>query len=97
MSDRNMTAKKTEPTKTARTVEAVVVSSKMNKTRVVQVKRQEKHPLYGKYLTKLTKMYVHDEENSSRDGDVVLIEHTRPLSKTKRWNLKQILKREEQE
>jgi small subunit ribosomal protein S17 len=74
-----------------------VVSDKMDKTIVVQIERKVKHPMYGKYVKRTTKMYVHDEENSSRVGDVVRIQHTRPLSKTKRWKLVEILKREEQE
>ncbi len=79
------------------TVMGQVVSSKMNKTIVVQVERKFKHPMYGKYIKRSTKMYVHDEENSSRVGDVVRIQQTRPLSKTKRWKLVEIVKREEQE
>lgn len=79
------------------TVMGQVVSNKMNKTIVVQVERKFKHPMYGKYIKRSTKMYVHDEENSSRVGDVVRIQQTRPLSKTKRWKLVEIVKREEQE
>ena len=79
------------------TIMGQVVSNKMNKTIVVQVERKFKHPMYGKYIKRSTKMYVHDEENSSRVGDVVRIQQTRPLSKTKRWKLVEIVKREEQE
>lgn len=86
-----------EQVKTTRSVIGHVVSDKMNKTIVVQVDRKVKHPVYGKYVKRTSKMYVHDEENSSRVGDIVRIQQTRPLSKTKRWKLVEILKREEQE
>ena len=78
-------------------IEGVVVGDKMDKTIVLQVEHKVKHPLYGKYVKRFSKMYVHDEENSSRLGDLVLIQQTRPLSKTKRWKLIEIIKREEQE
>ena len=74
-----------------------VVSVKMDKTIIVQVDRKVKHPLYGKYVRRFSKMVAHDEMNTCRMGDVVSIQETRPLSKTKRWILKEILKREEQE
>lgn len=83
--------------KTASSITGQVVSNKMNKTIVVQIERKVKHPVYGKYVKRTSKMYVHDEENSSRVGDVVRIQQTRPLSKTKRWKLVEIVKREEQE
>lgn len=72
-----------------------VVSDKMNKTIVVQVERKVKHTLYKKYVKRFSKMYAHDEENTSRMGDIVLIQQSRPLSKTKRWKLVQVIKREE--
>lgn len=74
-----------------------VVSNKMHKTIVVKVEGKVRHPVYGKYVKHTSKMYVHDEENSSCVGDIVRIQETRPLSKTKRWKLVEILKREEQE
>ena len=83
--------------KSQRTVMGKVVSDKMNKTIVVQIERKVKHPLYGKYVRRFSKMYVHDEDNACRIGDLVLIEHTRPLSKTKRWKLIEIVKKEIQE
>lgn len=86
-----------DQTKNVRSIIGQVVSDKMNKTIVVQVERKVKHPVYGKYVKRSSKMYVHDEENSSRVGDVVRIQQTRPLSKTKRWKLVEIIKREEQE
>jgi small subunit ribosomal protein S17 len=81
---------------TQRTITGKVISNKMNKTIVVQVESKVKHPLYGKYVRRFTKMYVHDNDNQCRIGDVVVIRQTRPLSKTKRWTLVEIVKREEQ-
>ncbi len=78
-----------------RTVMGKVVSDKMNKTIVVQVERKVRHPLYGKYVTHVSKMYADDPENTGRMGDLVLIQQTRPLSKTKRWKLVEIIKRDE--
>jgi small subunit ribosomal protein S17 len=74
-----------------RTVIGKVVSNKMDKTIVVQVERKVKHPLYGKYMRRFSKMYAHDNENTCNIGDVVLIQQSRPLSKTKNWVLVQIL------
>ena len=86
-----------DQTTASRTITGQVVSNKMNKTIVVKIERKVKHPMYGKYVKRTSKMYVHDEDNASRIGDVVRIQQTRPLSKTKRWKLVEILKREEQE
>ena len=72
-----------------------VVSDKMNKTRVVVVERIVKHPLYKKYIKVRKKYYVHDEHNESREGDIVRIMETRPLSKLKRWRLVEILRKAE--
>ena len=82
---------------TQRTVLGRVISDKMNKTIVVQIERKVKHQQYGKYVRRFSKMYAHDENNTCRMGDLVLIEQSRPLSKTKRWKLVEILKREEQQ
>ena len=90
-------AKAVEQVKVPNLITGQVISDKMNKTIVVQVERKVKHPVYGKYVKRSTKMYVHDEENSSRVGDVVKIQQTRPLSKTKRWKLVEIVKTEAQE
>lgn len=86
-----------EQSTSQRTIIGKVVSDKMHKTIVVQVERKVKHPLYGKYVRRFSKMYAHDEENTCRIGDLVLIQQTRPLSKTKRWKLVEILKKEEQQ
>ena len=70
-----------------------VVSDKMDKTIVVEVKDRVKHPLYGKVLSQQKKYKVHDENNSAGVGDLVQIMETRPLSRTKRWRLVQILEK----
>jgi small subunit ribosomal protein S17 len=75
---------------TVRTVTGRVVSNKMDKTVTVLIERQEKHPLYGKYVTRSTKLKAHDENNDCRIGDLVTIRETRPLAKTKSWDLVQI-------
>jgi small subunit ribosomal protein S17 len=69
----------------------IVVSNKMQKTIVVQVENRYRHPLYSKTLVKTKRYMVHDEENKAKIGDRVLLNQTRPLSRTKRWILKQIL------
>ena len=71
----------------------VVVSNKMEKTIVVAVKWKEKHPIYGKFVNKTRKFHVHDEKNDCGLGDTVRIMETRPLSKTVRWRLTQIIER----
>jgi len=71
----------------ARTVTGKVVSDKMDKTITVKVERRVKHPIYGKIITRSTKLHAHDETNECRIGDVVTISETRPLSKTKTWKL----------
>ncbi len=71
----------------------VVVSNKMDKSIVVAVKRKVKHPIYGKFVNKTTKFSAHDETNTCNEGDTVRIMETRPLSKTKRWRLVEIIER----
>ncbi|WP_018963286.1 30S ribosomal protein S17 [Coprothermobacter platensis] len=73
----------------------VVVSDKMDKTRVVVTERMERHPLYKKELRRKTKFYVHDEKNESKEGDTVLIEEFRPMSHLKRFNLVKVLRRKQ--
>ncbi len=75
----------------ARTLSGRVSSNKMDKTAVVIVDRQVKHALYGKYISRRTKLHVHDEGNECREGDLVAIEECRPLAKTKAWRLVKIL------
>ena len=71
----------------------VVTSNKMDKTITVAVKRKEKHPIYGKFVNKTKKYHAHDEKNECQIGDTVRIMETRPLSKTKRWRLIEIIER----
>jgi small subunit ribosomal protein S17 len=73
----------------------VVVSDKMDKTVVVQIEQRKAHPLYGKMLRRTSKLQAHDEENQAHIGDRVRIVETRPLSKTKRWRLAEIVERAE--
>jgi small subunit ribosomal protein S17 len=70
-----------------------VVSDKMTKTITVAVERKVKHPIYGKFVKKTTKFHAHDEANTAGVGDVVRIMETRPLSKTKRWRLVEIIEK----
>lgn len=73
-----------------RTVSGVVVSDRMDKTITVRVERRVKHPVYGKFVRKSTKIHAHDEDNSCNEGDAVTVVECRPLSKTKTWMLKSI-------
>ncbi|MDE2039733.1 MAG: 30S ribosomal protein S17 [Elusimicrobia bacterium] len=75
-----------------KTMEGVVVSDKMNKTRIVSVERAFRHPFYEKIIKKRSRFAVHDEANDSREGDVVEIMSTRPVSKSKRWRLVRVVK-----
>ena len=74
-------------------VVGVVVSDKMLKTRVVEVTELYKHAKYGKYMKRTQKFHAHDEKNEAKLGDKVLIVESRPLSRTKRWRLMQVLER----
>ena len=76
-----------EVEKKARTVTGRVVSDKMDKTITVLVERRVRHPMYGKYITKSSKLHAHDENNECNIGDVVTVSESRPLSKTKTWSL----------
>lgn len=71
----------------------IVSSNKMNKTITVVVERKIMHPKYGKFLKKSTKFHAHDEKNECGIGDTVRIEETRPLSKTKRWRLVEVVEK----
>ncbi|UTA47413.1 30S ribosomal protein S17 [Simiduia sp. 21SJ11W-1] len=79
--------------KTARTLTGKVVSDKMDKSIVVLIERREKHPIYGKYVSKSSKLKAHDEKNECKIGDLVTIAESRPLSKTKSWALVKIEER----
>ena len=71
----------------------VVSSNKMDKTITVKVERKVKHPLYGKFVKKTTRFHAHDEKNECNIGDLVKIMETRPLSKTKRWRLVEVVEK----
>lgn len=71
----------------------VVTSDKMEKTITVAIERRVKHPIYGKFVKKTTKFHAHDEKNEGGVGDTVKIMETRPLSKTKRWRLVEIIEK----
>jgi small subunit ribosomal protein S17 len=81
-----------EPTSN-RTLLGRVVSNAMDKTITVLIQRRVKHPIYGKYMTRSTKVHVHDQENECNVGDLVTVVQSRPLSKTKCWRLLEILER----
>jgi len=83
----------TEKTKVRRSLMGRVISDKMDKTITVLIERRVKHPIYGKYVKRSTKLHVHDESNASKIGDTVTIYETRPRSKTKAWELLEIVKR----
>jgi small subunit ribosomal protein S17 len=70
-----------------------VVSTKMAKTIVIEVRRQKAHPLYRRVVSRTKRFYAHDEKGEARLGDVVRVEETRPLSKLKRWKLQEIVRR----
>ncbi len=70
-----------------------VESAKMDKTLVVRVTRRVRHPLYSRFIKRSTKLFVHDEENTAREGDIVKVMATRPLSKNKRWRLVEVVER----
>ncbi|MBN2009128.1 30S ribosomal protein S17 [candidate division KSB1 bacterium] len=82
-----------EQTANKKTKIGVVVSEKMNKTRVIAVNRYLKHPLYNKFVKKTSKFMIHDEKNDSHEGDTIKVVETRPLSKNKRWRLIEIVER----
>ncbi len=84
-----------ETNQTIRTVTGRVISDKMDKTATVLIERKVKHPVYGKYIRRSTKLHIHDENNACREGDLVTIQECRPLSKTKSWKLVEVVGRSE--
>ncbi len=76
-----------------RTLTGRVVSIKMDKTVTIMVERKVKHPLYGKYIRRSTKVHAHDEDNQCQIGDTVTVEQCRPISKSKTWRLVKVLER----
>ncbi|PMR74243.1 30S ribosomal protein S17 [Billgrantia endophytica] len=77
--------------KKARTLTGKVVSDKMEKSIVVMVERRERHPIYGKYVKRSTKLHAHDEANQAQVGDTVSIQECRPLSRKKAWSLVEVI------
>ncbi|MGB5473064.1 MAG: 30S ribosomal protein S17 [Gammaproteobacteria bacterium] len=84
-----------ETNQTIRTVTGRVISDKMDKTATVLIERKVKHPVYGKYIRRSTKLHIHDENNACREGDLVTIQECRPLSRTKSWKLVEVVGRSE--
>ena len=80
-----------ETGKAARTMTGTVVSNRMDKSIAVDISRTVKHPLYGKYIRRTTRLLAHDENNECSEGDVVIIESSRPISRTKAWRLRSIV------
>jgi small subunit ribosomal protein S17 len=81
----------TEPAKVVRTLSGRVVSDKMDKTITVLVERKVKHPLIGKVVVKSNKFHAHDEKNECKEGDLVTITESRPMSKTKTWVVSKVV------
>lgn len=81
--------------KRARTVTGRVVSNKMDKTITVLIERRVRHPVYGKYLTRSSKVHAHDADNRCAVGDLVTVAQTRPISKSKCWNLVEVVEKVE--
>lgn len=76
-----------------RTLSGSVTSDAMDKTATVMIERRIKHPVYGKYIKRSTKLHVHDENNECGKGDTVVIEQCRPISKTKSWRLVKVVEK----
>ena len=89
----NTAASETPDRNLRKTRIGVVTSNKMTKTITVAVERKVKHPIYGKFVKKTTKFHAHDEKNEASIGDVVRIMETRPLSKTQRWRLVEVIEK----
>jgi small subunit ribosomal protein S17 len=83
----------TAPTKGARTLTGRVVSNRMQKTIAVEIERLVRHPTYGKYIRRTTKLLAHDENAASREGDLVIITPCRPLSRRKSWRLLEVVQK----
>ncbi len=79
--------------KTKRSVTGKVISNKMDKTITVMIERKVKHPVYGKYIKRSTKVHAHDASNECNEGDLVTVIACRPLSKSKKWMLENIVER----
>lgn len=93
MATKQMTKETDDTARRQTTKSGVVVSDKMDKTVVVAVENMMIHPIYYKYIKKTSKFHAHDENNECKIGDRVVIEESRPLSKLKRWNVREIVSR----
>ena len=82
-----------EQAKTARSETGTVVSNKAEKSITVKIERRVRHPLYGKFVSRTTKLHAHDDKNECEEGDLVLIEECRPISKLKSWRLVKVLEK----
>jgi len=82
--------------KKIRTVEGIVLSDKMDKTATILIERKVKHPLYGKFVKRSTKLHIHDENNECKIGDTVTVTECRPVSKSKTWKLFEIVEKANQ-
>ncbi len=82
-----------QQTASNRTLQGRVVSDKMDKSVTVAIERRVKHPIYGKFVRKSTKVHAHDENNECQVGDIVVVEQCRPLSKTKSWRFVKLVER----
>ena len=80
---------------TNRTVQGIVVSDKMDKTITVMMERKVRHPVYGKFVKRSTKVHAHDEENVCKEGDTVIVDQCKPISKSKTWRLVKVVSHEE--
>ncbi len=76
-----------------RTVQGLVTSTAGDKSATIMIERRIKHPVYGKFITRSTKMHIHDETNECNKGDTILVEECRPMSKTKSWKLVKVVEK----
>ncbi|MEY4229534.1 MAG: ribosomal protein [Actinomycetota bacterium] len=93
MAEETTTTETAEQRSARKVREGLVVSNKMDKTLVVAVVERVRHPKYGKFMMRTKKLYVHDETNDANIGDKVRVMETRPLSKSKRWRLVEVMER----
>jgi len=78
---------------TKRTIQGVVTSNACDKTATIMIERRIKHPIYGKFIKRSTKLHIHDEANECNKGDTILVEECRPMSKTKSWRLVKVVEK----
>ena len=88
-----MSSVETNTGATKRTVQGVVTSNAGDKSATIMIERRIKHPVYGKFINRSTKLHVHDEANECNKGDVILVEECRPMSKTKSWKLVEVVEK----